>query len=79
MQHVLDTPATRAALDHFTSEYVGVNSDVIGVRTLADESGTYLAVVIRQGAQVDLPATYEGLSLQISEAVPGWVAAGPVR
>lgn len=75
----MDTSATRNVLDHFTDAYVQEDSDVIGVRVLADDGRAYLSVLVRCGSNLDLPAEFESLPIRASEAVPGKVAAGPLR
>lgn len=75
----MDTRVTRAVLDHFTDAYVQEDSDVIGARVLADDGHAYLSVLVRRGSDLDLPAEFESLPIRASEAVPGKVAAGPLR
>jgi hypothetical protein len=70
---------TRVVLDHFTDRYVRENEDVIGARVLAEGGEVYLSVLARPGAGHDLPSVFEQMPLRIIEAVPGQVAAGPVR
>jgi hypothetical protein len=79
MDPAMDTSMTRAVLDHFTDAYVQQDSDVIGVRVLAGDGSAYLSVLVRRGSKVDLPAEFESLPVRASEAVPGTVAAGPLR
>lgn len=69
----------RVVLNHFTERYVRDSEGVIGARVLAEGDEVYLSVLARPGTGQDLPLVFEQLPLRIIEAIPGQVAAGPVR